>query len=895
MTIGDQSNTPAHALAFLRVALALVAVAMAACGSDSASASVGSSGQPCYANDTCNDGLTCIDRRCSSEATWPDGAEAPPRETGGGNLVLALSDTRCVSLPVDPYEVTGYGFGESVGAKLHLGQDVHAPAGTPVYAIADLDVIYAHNHPPTIDKNGNVQGNWGGLVLANVTIGGVSVTLVYGHLDPDHLPPLGKMKKGDKIGQIATQAQTGYVPHLHMQVSTKQLGAAVVPGYAATTDGWQAFSDWAASAMTACNVGTPLADECDNPKSPGSRCIDMVDGTVSASASACGAVPQVKANCSDDISGAAIACTSNRSVVPTCSLVRLISLGQVGSSQPMMFTWQFMFSPEELANLVGAQDATVEWQLKGSAIKGFTAATTNLPGATVRDSRCAGLLSCDASANAVVTLCPADLRAETKYSITFFFDTDPGAVNLPADSQSIFLDVIAGRSCDDASLGYCACDKPSGDLSATQSWNCIEDTSVRPGRVLEADLSGLPADQQTNTLAGLIAASKSGKYLAVSPIPGAVNQPHNVYAPGYAGDVTAGCALASGGSGGTGGSSGNGGVGGGGTGGGSGGTGGGGTGGTAGTGGIGGAGTGGSGGAGGSGGSGTGGSGGTSAGGTGGTGGVSGGGSGGTSGSGGSGGSGGSPVCTPNAVRCSGGTSYTCNSSGTGETSSPCATGSCQNSTTCTPQTCTPNAVRCSGGTLYTCNAQGTSEGASSCPSGACQSSTACSTPTGTCYTVDDSSADFVRACASGNDWFWLLSGTNVTFAQNGAAWYTFTNGSTQDCYVVWPFRTVPTGAYDIWVRVPKPVNVPKPVATASITYNIYAAGGTSKTTSNLVDQSYDQGSWKLIKQNVAVTANSDPQYPVRVTLGDGWFSLQQYVLLIDAAAICTPGTQPSP
>lgn len=42
---------------------------------------------------------------------------------------------------------------------------------------------------------------------------------------------------------------------------------------------------------------------------------------------------------------------------------------------------------------------------------------------------------------------------------------------------------------------------------------------------------------------------------------------------------------------------------------------------------------------------------------------------------------------------------------------------------------CTPTTTRCSGGTLFTCNMSGTGENSSACPSGMCQSATMCKPP----------------------------------------------------------------------------------------------------------------------------------------------------------------------
>lgn len=65
------------------------------------------------------------------------------------------------------------------------------------------------------------------------------------------------------------------------------------------------------------------------------------------------------------------------------------------------------------------------------------------------------------------------------------------------------------------------------------------------------------------------------------------------------------------------------------------------------------------------------------------------------------------------------------------------------------PSVCAPNAVRCSSGTLYTCNASGTGETSSVCPSGSCQNSTSCM-PMPTCIQTQDAFASSLRNAKDG-------------------------------------------------------------------------------------------------------------------------------------------------
>lgn len=90
-----------------------------------------------------------------------------------------------------------------------------APAGTPIHAIADGEVIYA---------GGGKSGRSGMLVIIEHTVDGKKVESWYGHMYPDgvFVETGDKVKVGDVIGEVGSYGNsTG--PHLHLEIHTGNL------------------------------------------------------------------------------------------------------------------------------------------------------------------------------------------------------------------------------------------------------------------------------------------------------------------------------------------------------------------------------------------------------------------------------------------------------------------------------------------------------------------------------------------------------------------------------------------------------------------------------------------------------------------------------------------------
>ena len=106
-------------------------------------------------------------------------------------------------LRIDPISYT---------SSFHLGQDMAAPAGTPIYAMADGEVVYAGE---------GIAGRSSNLIVIAHVIDGKEYTTWYVHMYDDGV----HVKKGDKVraGQhIADVGSKGWStgPHLHFEVHT---------------------------------------------------------------------------------------------------------------------------------------------------------------------------------------------------------------------------------------------------------------------------------------------------------------------------------------------------------------------------------------------------------------------------------------------------------------------------------------------------------------------------------------------------------------------------------------------------------------------------------------------------------------------------------------------------
>lgn len=116
---------------------------------------------------------------------------------------------------------------------IHIGLDLFAPAGTPVYAPLDGTVHAFHDNATLLDYGPMI-------ILRHVTDDGTEFFTLYGHLSRESLHGLrvGQIvAAGDRIATLGTpEVNVGWTPHLHLQVIVDLLGLGTdFPGVARPT------------------------------------------------------------------------------------------------------------------------------------------------------------------------------------------------------------------------------------------------------------------------------------------------------------------------------------------------------------------------------------------------------------------------------------------------------------------------------------------------------------------------------------------------------------------------------------------------------------------------------------------------------------------------------------
>jgi len=99
----------------------------------------------------------------------------------------------------------------------HLGIDICAPAGTPVFT--PLDAV--------VEESGHEagEGNYGGYAILKYECEGLEpFYILYGHMSTSSLPAVGKaLKAGEKIAEIGDLHENGgWNHHTHIQVITEE-------------------------------------------------------------------------------------------------------------------------------------------------------------------------------------------------------------------------------------------------------------------------------------------------------------------------------------------------------------------------------------------------------------------------------------------------------------------------------------------------------------------------------------------------------------------------------------------------------------------------------------------------------------------------------------------------
>lgn len=110
--------------------------------------------------------------------------------------------------------------------NVHMGIDIWAPAGEPVFSALDAIVAYTAFH--------DEDGNYGATVVLKHSVGSDDLFALYGHLSLaslNHTKPGKKLSAGALVGWLGEPRENGnWHPHLHFQLSRTDPGEADMPG-----------------------------------------------------------------------------------------------------------------------------------------------------------------------------------------------------------------------------------------------------------------------------------------------------------------------------------------------------------------------------------------------------------------------------------------------------------------------------------------------------------------------------------------------------------------------------------------------------------------------------------------------------------------------------------------
>lgn len=113
--------------------------------------------------------------------------------------------------------------------NVHMGIDIWAEAGQPVYSFYDGSVVYMR-------ENDN-PGDYGPTIIIKYRLNDQDLYALYGHLSCESLQRVSEGEQVQKAQQIATigtsEVNGGWAPHLHFQLSLEDPGEADMPGVVA--------------------------------------------------------------------------------------------------------------------------------------------------------------------------------------------------------------------------------------------------------------------------------------------------------------------------------------------------------------------------------------------------------------------------------------------------------------------------------------------------------------------------------------------------------------------------------------------------------------------------------------------------------------------------------------
>lgn len=115
---------------------------------------------------------------------------------------------------------------EKTDRNIHMGIDIGAPVGTPVYSFYDGEIFLFDYNDGELD--------YGYTLIIKHIINNVSLFALYGHLGKSSIEnkKIGEhVLKNDKIGFVGSKTENGgWPPHLHFQLSLVEPKECDLPG-----------------------------------------------------------------------------------------------------------------------------------------------------------------------------------------------------------------------------------------------------------------------------------------------------------------------------------------------------------------------------------------------------------------------------------------------------------------------------------------------------------------------------------------------------------------------------------------------------------------------------------------------------------------------------------------
>jgi peptidoglycan LD-endopeptidase LytH len=112
---------------------------------------------------------------------------------------------------------------------IHMGIDIWAPEGTPVYSFYDGEIFGIRDNDNPLD--------YGPTIVTEHVIDGTRLYALFGHMSRECLKTLFQgmaVKKGDMLGTLGSAAENGgWIPHLHFQLSWMKPEEPDMPGVVA--------------------------------------------------------------------------------------------------------------------------------------------------------------------------------------------------------------------------------------------------------------------------------------------------------------------------------------------------------------------------------------------------------------------------------------------------------------------------------------------------------------------------------------------------------------------------------------------------------------------------------------------------------------------------------------